>query len=64
MPGQTARLAALAGSDLTARGYHAQVHGQDDGVALFHIDGGRRAIRQQDGRFVIGDEQVRGAGTG
>jgi uncharacterized protein YllA (UPF0747 family) len=33
------------------------VHGQDDGVALFHIDGGRRAIRQQDGRFVIGDEQ-------
>jgi bacillithiol biosynthesis cysteine-adding enzyme BshC len=57
MPGTTVRLAALAGSDLTARGYHAQVHGQDDGVALFHIDGGRRAIRQQDGRFVIGDEQ-------
>jgi bacillithiol biosynthesis cysteine-adding enzyme BshC len=56
-PGTTVRLAALAGSDLTARGYHAQVHGQDDGVALFHIDGGRRAIRQQDGRFVIGDEQ-------
>jgi bacillithiol synthase len=57
MPGTTVKLAALAGSDLTARGYHAQVHGQDDGVALFHIDGGRRAIRQQDGRFVIGDEQ-------
>ena len=56
-PGTTVRLAALAGSDLTARGYHAQVHGQDDGVALFHIDGGRRAIRQQDGRFVVGDEQ-------
>ena len=57
MPGQTVKLAALAGSDLTARGYHAQVHGQDDGIALFHIDGGRRAIRQQDGRFIIGDEQ-------
>jgi bacillithiol biosynthesis cysteine-adding enzyme BshC len=57
LPGTTVKLAALAGSDLTARGYHAQVHGQDDGVALFHIDGGRRAIRQQDGRFVIGDEQ-------
>jgi bacillithiol biosynthesis cysteine-adding enzyme BshC len=57
MPGTTVKLAALAGSDLTARGYHAQVHGQDDGIALFHIDGGRRAIRQQDGRFVIGDEQ-------
>jgi bacillithiol biosynthesis cysteine-adding enzyme BshC len=56
MPGQTARLAALAGSDLTARGYHAQVHGHDDGLALFHLDGGRRAIRQQDGGFVVGDQ--------
>jgi len=59
-PGQTVKLAALAGSDLTARGYHAQVHGQDDGVALFYlerqVDGGRRAIRQQDGHFVIGDQ--------
>jgi bacillithiol biosynthesis cysteine-adding enzyme BshC len=60
MPGQTVRLAALAGSDLTARGYHAQVHAQDDSLALFHLnqdDGSRRAIRQQDGRFVVGDEQ-------
>jgi bacillithiol biosynthesis cysteine-adding enzyme BshC len=58
MPGQTVRLAALAGSDLTARGYHAQVHAQDDSLALFHLAGGRRSIRQQDGRFVIGDQQV------
>jgi bacillithiol synthase len=57
MPGQTVKLAALAGSDLTARGYHAQVHAQDDSLALFHLDGGRRAIRQQDGRFLIGDQQ-------
>jgi bacillithiol biosynthesis cysteine-adding enzyme BshC len=57
MPGQTVKLAALAGSDLTARGYHAQVHGHDDGVALFHLEGGRRAIRQQDGHFVVGDQQ-------
>jgi len=57
MPGQTAKLAALAGSDLTARGYHAQVHAQDDSLALFHLDGGRRAIRQQDGRFLVGDQQ-------
>ena len=57
MPGQTVKLAALAGSDLTARGYHAQVHGHDDGIALFHIDGGRRAIRQHDGGFVVGDQQ-------
>lgn len=57
MPGQTVKLAALAGSDLTARGYHAQVHAQDDSLALFHLDGGRRAIRQQDGRFHIGDQE-------
>ena len=59
-PGQTAQLAALAGSDLTARGYHAQVHAQDDSLALFHLnqdDGSRRAIRQQDGRFVVGEQQ-------
>ncbi|PYQ69915.1 MAG: hypothetical protein DMG04_26495 [Acidobacteria bacterium] len=30
MPGQTVKLASLAGSDLIARGYHAQVHPQDD----------------------------------
>jgi bacillithiol biosynthesis cysteine-adding enzyme BshC len=58
MPGHTVKLAARAGSDLTARGYHAQVHPQDDSLALFHLDGGRRAIRQQDGRFVVGDEQL------
>ncbi len=55
MPGQTVKLAALAGSDLTARGYHAQVHAHDDGLALFHLgkdDGARRAIRQQELRGV------------
>jgi bacillithiol biosynthesis cysteine-adding enzyme BshC len=57
MPGQTGKLATLAGSDLTARGYHAQVQAQDDSLALFHLDGGRRSIRQQDGRFLVGDEQ-------
>ena len=56
MPGQTAKLAALAGSDLTARGYHSQVNSQDDSLALFHLDGGRRAIRQQDGGFVVGEQ--------
>jgi len=59
MPGQTARLATLAGSALTARGYHAQVHGQDDSLALFHLDfdgGGRRAIRRRDSDFVVGEE--------
>jgi bacillithiol biosynthesis cysteine-adding enzyme BshC len=55
-PGQTAKLAALAGSDLVARGYHSQVHGHDDGLALFHLDSGRRAIRQQDGAFLVGNK--------
>ena len=59
--GQTIKLASLAGSDLVARGYHAQVQGPgsdgDSAAALFHIDGsGRRAIRQKDGRFVVGDD--------
>jgi bacillithiol biosynthesis cysteine-adding enzyme BshC len=57
MPGETAKLAALAGSDLTARGYHAQVHAQDDSLALFHLSEGRRSIRQQDGKFLVGDQR-------
>ena len=34
------------------RGYHAQVQVQDDSVALFHLDGGRRAIRRQGPHFL------------
>jgi bacillithiol biosynthesis cysteine-adding enzyme BshC len=60
-PGQTAKLAATAGADLVARGYHSQVHAHDDSLAaLFHLDGGRRSIRQVDGRFVVGDESYTG----
>lgn len=55
-PGETAKLAAVAGADLVARGYHAQVHPTDDSLALFHLDGGRQSIRQVDGRFLIGDQ--------
>ncbi|MGC4084079.1 MAG: bacillithiol biosynthesis cysteine-adding enzyme BshC [Vicinamibacterales bacterium] len=54
-PGETAKLAAQAGAHLVSRGYHSQVHAHDDGLALFHLEGGRRAIRQQDGHFVVGD---------
>jgi len=57
-PGETARRAAAAGSDLVARGYHAQVHTQHDTLALFRLGQGRRSIRQQDGHFVIGGEPV------
>jgi bacillithiol biosynthesis cysteine-adding enzyme BshC len=55
LPGRTVKLAALAGSDLTARGYHAQVNAHDDSLALFHLNRGRRAIRRHDGAFVVGD---------
>jgi bacillithiol biosynthesis cysteine-adding enzyme BshC len=54
-PGQTARLAAATGSDLLARGYHAQVQVQDDSPALFLLDGSRLAIRRQEGRLVAGE---------
>jgi bacillithiol biosynthesis cysteine-adding enzyme BshC len=55
--GETVKRASLAGSDLIARGYHAQVHVQDESAALFRIDGGRRAIRKHDGQFIVGDER-------
>lgn len=46
-PGETAKLAAAAGADLTARGYHAQVHTADvNGVSLFRLDGARRPIHE------------------
>jgi bacillithiol biosynthesis cysteine-adding enzyme BshC len=55
MPGETSRRAAAAGSDLVARGYHAQVQPQD-ALALFHLDRERQPIRQDNGQFVIGNE--------
>jgi bacillithiol biosynthesis cysteine-adding enzyme BshC len=55
MPGETGRRAAAAGADLVARGYHSQVSAGDT-LALFHIDGGRRPIRQQNGGFAAGDQ--------
>lgn len=54
-PGETAKLASAAGAHLVSRGYHSQVHAHDDGLALFHLEGGRLAIRQQGGQFVVGD---------
>ena len=43
--GETSRLAAKAGADLLARGYHAQVTPPEDAAALFHLDGTRAGIR-------------------
>lgn len=53
--GETSRLAAAAGAELTARGYHAQVTPQDGHAALFHLDGTRETIRVEDGRLLLGD---------
>lgn len=57
-PGETARRAAQAGTDLVARGYHAQVQSQADTLALFQLGHGRRAIRAQGADLLIGEERV------
>lgn len=57
-PGRTAALAAQAGADLVERGYHAQVRVQEDSLALFHLEGGRRSIKHVNGHFVVGDQEV------
>jgi bacillithiol biosynthesis cysteine-adding enzyme BshC len=53
--GDTSRLAAEAGSALTALGYHAQVTPQEGHAALFHIRGSRAGIRVENGQVMIGD---------
>lgn len=64
-PGRTSRLAAEAGDRLAALDYHVQVSPQEGSVALFHLNGGRHAIKphpagseidgSQMGGFQIGD---------
>jgi len=54
-PGRTARLAADAGDQLVARGYHAQVTPHPDSVALFHVDGARVPLRRNGDRISVGD---------
>ena len=57
--GETARLATQAGSDLQARGYHAQATPQPESLALFHHNSGRDAIRIQDGdTFLVGERAI------
>ena len=56
--GETARLAAAAGAELVARGYHMQVTPNESSAALFDLLGGRRAIRAAGDGFLIGDEPV------
>jgi bacillithiol biosynthesis cysteine-adding enzyme BshC len=52
--GETSRRAAASGADLLARGYHAQVNASDGSPSLFRLDKGRRAIKRQSERLVIG----------
>lgn len=53
--GDTSRLAAAAGADLTARGYHAQVTPHEGHAAIFHLGGTRESVRVEDGRLLLGD---------
>jgi bacillithiol biosynthesis cysteine-adding enzyme BshC len=57
-PGRTAALAAEAGEALTARGHSPQVVPQADAVSLFSLAEGRRPIRRQGDRFVVGDRTM------
>ena len=58
-PGQTAKLAAQAGADLVARGFHTQVQAAEEGVALFRLDThGRRPIQARNGGFIVNDQMV------
>ncbi len=61
IPGETAKLAGVAGADLQARGYHSQVQGTDGSPALFHLDGGRQPIRRDNGQFVVGAQNYQAA---
>ena len=56
-PGRTSQLAAEAGAQLIALGYHAQV-ATPQSAALFRLDGNRTAIRLQDSGFVAGDSAL------
>ena len=53
--GQTARLASEAGTELEARGYHAQATPQEGSLALFHLNAGRQPIRPNQGGFLVGE---------
>ncbi len=60
-PGRTSALAATAGEQLSALGHQPQVVPQPDSLALFHLNGGRRAIRRQGDHFVIAEADVTAA---
>ena len=56
--GTTTSLARMAGEQLSTVGFHVQVQPPPDAVALFLLDGTRRAIRQDGDRLRVGDEPL------
>ena len=56
--GTTTSLARAAGEQLINAGFHAQVEPQPDTVALFLLDGTRRAIRRDGDGLRVGDEPL------
>jgi len=52
-PDRTSQLAAQAGAELVQLGYHSQVM-PHAGPALFHLDGGRHALRHEGHAYVLG----------
>ncbi len=57
-PGNTARIAARAGEELVAKGYHAQATLADGTVSLFHLNPERAAVRVDGNQGYIGDREL------
>jgi bacillithiol synthase len=57
-PGRTAQLAAAAGEELVAAGYHAQVTPHEGAVSLFYLNSGRHSIRVSKTRATIGERET------
>ena len=57
-PGETSRLAGVAGATLDAAGYKAQVTPGPEATALFALGDTREPIRRAGGGYSIGDRQV------
>lgn len=60
-PGRTCELAAAAGGELTALGYHAQVSPTPGSTALFRMNGAREPIRIDGSGFLTDSQRLDGA---
>ncbi len=61
--GDAGRLAAAAGAELVAAGYHQQVSPGRDSLALFYLSGARRSIHREGDDFLIAGESTRRSGA-